>query len=489
MSVTAALARHAAERPDAEALVFEDVRLSWAALDREVGRLARAIAGATPPGSGVALHLPTGPVLALAFLAAARAGREAQVLDPDWPPALARDILAALRPAQTWTTDAGLASEGAVLVADPFAMPAWAAAAGSAALDEPDETLPFYVGFTSGSTGLPKGYRRDHRSWTESFRGDAIEFGIGSGDVVLAPGTLTHSLFLYALVHGLHAGARVILSRRFRPDAALRLAERERASVLYGVPTQLQMMIAAAGDRSLPAMRWVLSSGAKWPPAARGALARLFPDARFAEFYGASETSFITVAKADEQVPESSVGRAFAGATVTIRDRTGRRLPAGRIGFVFVESPFLFMNYANGGSADLIRQDGALSVGDIGFLDARGFLHLVGRAARKIVTSGKNVYPEEIERVLERHPAVAAAAVSGLADARRGERLAALLALRPGAAVTRADLIVHVRQALPLYKVPRLYGVVEDWPLTRSGKADFETLAKAWPAGGFRPLA
>ncbi|WP_164225879.1 AMP-binding protein, partial [Stenotrophomonas maltophilia] len=73
-----------------------------------------------------------------------------------------------------------------------------------------------------------------------------------------------------------------------------------------------------------------------------------FPNGRFAEFYGASETSFVTVAKADEGVPETSVGRAFSGVSVTIRDRTGRRMPAGRAGFVFVESPFLFMNYACG---------------------------------------------------------------------------------------------------------------------------------------------
>ncbi|MBP0644954.1 AMP-binding protein, partial [Mycobacterium tuberculosis] len=84
-----------------------------------------------------------------------------------------------------------------------------------------------------------------HRSWTESFRHDAIEFAIGVDDVVLAPGTLTHSLFLYALMHGLHAGARVVLCRRFRPDAVVRLIAEEQASVLYGVPTQFQLIAEA----------------------------------------------------------------------------------------------------------------------------------------------------------------------------------------------------------------------------------------------------
>lgn len=488
MSITAALSHHAARSPDRDALVFEEQRISWRQLDHEISRLAGFIAAATPAGGGVALHLPTGPALALLFLAVGRAGREAQVLDPDWPAEMTRTILTHLSPALLVSFDVRFAGDGAIVLADPLLPFTQVAPALGAATDtyfnlEPDALAPFYVGFTSGSTGLPKGYRRHHRSWTESFRHDALEFGITPDDVILAPGTLTHSLFLYALVHGLNVGARVILCRRFRPDIAARLIETERATVLYGVPTQLQLTIKAAGVAPLTSMRWILSSGAKWPAGEREPLRRLFPRARFAEFYGASETSFMTVAKADESSPESSVGRAFSGAVVTIRDRAGRSLPAGMTGFVFVESPFLFMNYACGEASDLLRHGDAMSVGDIGFLDPEGFLHLVGRASRKIVTSGKNVYPEEIEQALERHPAVASAAVLGAPDSHRGERLIALVHLRANATVTAADLISYLRGALPLYKVPRIYACVPDWPLTRSGKTDFDRLRQAWIAG------
>lgn len=493
MSVTAALAHHAERMPDRDALVFEDQRIGWRNLNAEVDRLAAFIATRTPDGSGIALHLPTGVALTILFLAAARAGREAQVLDPDWPLDMARTILAQLSPGLVVSSDPRLAGDRTVILADPY-MPlmqvtaACGASVATLAGSEPDELLPFYVGFTSGSTGTPKGYRRHHRSWTESFRHDALEFGIGPDDVILAPGTLTHSLFLYALMNGLNTGACVILCRRFRPDIVVRLIEHERATVLYGVPTQLQLTIKAAGDRSLATMRWVLSSGAKWPTEARQNLLRLFPAAQFAEFYGASETSFMTVAKASENCPETSVGRAFSGVDVTIRDQSGRRLPAGEPGYVFVESALLFMTYANGEADGLLRAGDAMSVGDIGFLDARGFLHLVGRASRKIVTSGKNVYPEEIERVLERHPAIVAAAVLGVPDADRGERLIALLRLQGGASVTSAQLIAHARAALPLPKVPRVYAVVPEWPLTRSGKTDFETLRRDWTAGMFARL-
>jgi long-chain acyl-CoA synthetase len=150
---------------------------------------------------------------------------------------------------------------------------------------------------------------------------------------------------------------------------------------------------------------------------------------------------------------------------------------------VFVESPFLFMNYACGETDDRLRHGEAISVGDVGFLDPRGFLHLVGRASRQIVTSGKNVYPEEIERVLECHPAVASAAVLGVPDSGRGERLIALVNVRADAVVTAAELISYLREALPLYKVPRIYASVAEWPLTRSGKTDFDGLRRAWTAG------
>ena len=96
MSITAALSRHAARTPDRDALVFEEQRISWRHLDREINRLAGFIAATTPAGGSVALHLPTSPALALLFLAVARAGREAQVLDPDWPAEMTRSILSRL---------------------------------------------------------------------------------------------------------------------------------------------------------------------------------------------------------------------------------------------------------------------------------------------------------------------------------------------------------------------------------------------------------
>ncbi|MGY8631991.1 AMP-binding protein [Bradyrhizobium sp. 14AA] len=491
-TITATLSRHARKTPDRAAVVCENHAVSWKDLDQAVNRLAGHLAKVVPAGRGVALHLPNGPALVLLFLAACRAGREAQILDPSWPTETARVAIAELAPGIVVSGDPTLAGDTEVLaVVDPhgpFESVANAISAGpsSEAIAEPDPLTPFYVGFTSGSTGMPKGYRRHHQSWIESFRAGDREFDIGAGDIVLAPGALTHSLFLYGLAHGLYVGATVILCRQFRPNLINRLIVSHGVSVIYGVPTQLEMMIEAAmrdGLPPFPNVRWMLSSGAKWQGRALAELRQQFPATRFSEFYGASELSFVTVAKDDEGVPSDSVGRPFAAVSLTIRDHWGRCLPPGETGQVFVASPFLFMEYACGSETVLPRHGDAVSVGDIGMLDERGFLRLAGRASRMIITAGKNVHPEEIERVLEGHPAVAAAGVLGAVDERRGERLVALLRLGPDGCIASSDLISHARLSLPLYKIPRQFAVPPHWPMTSSGKTDFHALHQLWESG------
>jgi long-chain acyl-CoA synthetase len=496
-TITATLSRHAGTTPDRLAVVCDGHAISWRELDKVVNRLAAHLHNVVPAGRGVALHLANGPALVLLFLAACRAGREAQILDPSWPADMTRRVIGALAPGTVVSGDAAaVAGVEATTIVDPhgpFDVVAGALGADpvAAPVPEPDPLTPFYVGFTSGSTGTPKGYRRHHRSWIESFRAGDREFHIAADDVVLAPGSLTHSLFLYGLAHGLHVGATVVLCRQFRPNLVNRLITTHRVSVIYGVPTQLEMLIETAVHDAMPpvaGVRWILSSGAKWRGRALADMRHQFPAASFAEFYGASELSFVTVAKADEDVPSDSVGRPFDGVELMIRDHLGRCLARGEAGRVFVASPYLFMEYACGNDTPLPRHGDAVSVGDVGILDARGFLRLVGRANRMIVTAGKNVHPEEIERVLEGHPAVLAAGVLGVGDERRGERLVALIRLAPGARVASPDLIGHARRMLPLDKIPRRFAVLPRWPTTASGKTDFDGLRRIWDAGACEPL-
>ena len=129
----------------------------------------------------------------------------------------------------------------------------------------PDIHRPFYTGFTSGSTGMPKGFLRSQHSWLESFRGDERQFGFTADDVFVALGSLAHSLFMYAVIRGLYAGAETVFFPQFRPDRVLDRIQNSNGTVIYGVPTQYDA-IALEGERKerrLAGVRLVLSSGAK----------------------------------------------------------------------------------------------------------------------------------------------------------------------------------------------------------------------------------
>lgn len=493
MGITRPIAEHARRLPGEVALVFENQKTTRGELDLLVARLASFIASRTPPGGAVALDLPNGPALAVLFLATAAAGRDAQILDHNWPTATVAEVTRKLGSDLVITARKDLEDSAAIDIAPDIALSRLAEALGAPSdfrrLSDPDPSAIFYTGFTSGSTGLPKGFRRTHRSWTESFSGAQREFDIGPSDCVHACGPLSQSMGLYGLASTLHAGAKYVLARGFQAHSALRLISSQRVTVLYPVPTQLLLMIEAAEAESkvYPGVRLILSSGAKWPAKQNKRLKAVFPNAVFAECYGASETSFITLARHDKRVPKDSVGRAFPGVAVTIRDEAGRELKTGKTGLVFIESPLVFSGYA--GEGEIRRHGDALSVGDLGHLDEKGFLYLTGRADRLIISSGRNIHPEEIESLLERHPLIGNAAVFGIADEKRGARLVALLHLRGQVKPSASDLSQHLRQFLPGHKIPTRFAAAGKWLTTRSGKSDFPKLRKIWDDGKYEVLA
>lgn len=479
MMIGASLARFAEDKPDALAIVCDDETITWRALWRYVHTIATELEENCPGRRTIALLLKNSPSMLAHFLACAVSGREGAIIDPAWPQARIADVIQSLKPAIVYG-EVDCQVEGAIRidtraqVADKykdFNQP------------EIDPDLSFYVGFTSGSTGRPKGYRRSHRSWLESFDGDHIEFGVTPDDVVLASGSMTHSLFLYAAVHALHIGATVLISRSFHPARALRMAKQYGSTVAYGAPTQLRMLIDAHKEQLLT-LRWVLSSGAKWFADASDDLASLAPNARFAEFYGASELSFVAVRKSGEACPEMSVGRAFPNVDICIRDNDGALLGPGAVGRIFVRSPYLFMDYATGGEAVTRHQD-EMSVGDMGFLDQSGFLHLVGRADRMIVTSGKNIYAEEIERALEQVPQVRAAAVFGVPDPLRGQKIIAFVQCEEDCKPLRAEIVRKLRDLLPSAFIPHLVARPLEWRWTSSGKTDFRAMRTLWDDGAW----
>jgi acyl-CoA synthetase (AMP-forming)/AMP-acid ligase II len=390
------------------------------------------------------------------FLGIIASGRCAAVADPDWPDAIRHSVRAAL-------PDAACDM--------PAAQPLSA----------------FYVGYTSGSTGMPKGFRRHHQSWAESFRVCLEEFGPDAGACILAPGRDSHSLFLFGMLLGIWTGGGVVVQERFSASAALDALRSGHIPALITAPSQLILMLDVARHKSLApieTVRLILISGARWMRNRTAELQALFPNARIVEFYGASETSFIAWMDTDENAPAAVVGRPFSNVELDIREAPGEDAA----GLIYVRSPMLFMDYV-GAAQDAtaaLRDGDWLSVRDLGTLDALGRLCLAGRQNRMIVTQGKNLFAEELETVLEAHPAIAVASVHGLEDARRGAQVVAILqwasAADSGAGATAEfpgalQLVAWCKQHLEAFKAPKKFYLCTNWPRTASGKTDHPQLA------------
>jgi len=455
-TVHAPLAHWARTKPHAVAVDDSVTRLDFAELARQVAARAAALKQSSSSAVCWVSDVPetdnAAPLL-LSFLSIIAAGRTAAVSDPDWPPSVREQIFARVA--------AGVGAEIAPAVATA--------------------STPFYIGFTSGSSGLPKGFRRSHGSWTSSFDICLESFGAGAGATMLVPGRLSHSTFLFGALLGLWSGAGIRLQSRFSPAAALDTLARkgnDGAGAMVAVPSQLILMLDLAQRRALPPMpdvQLLMIGGAPWTRARTPELQALFPQARIIEFYGASETSFIAWTDSDSTLPDHVVGRPFSNVEVRI-DAPEPNTP----GLIYVRSPMVFKDYVTlneqSDQPALLRDGDWLSVRDVGHLDAQGRLHLLGRQQRMLLTQGKNLFPEEVESVLAAHPAVNAASVQGIPDAVRGVQVAVLLQLNE--TVSADALSAWCRERLEPYKIPRRFFVCGDWPLTPSGKSDHKQLAQ-----------
>jgi long-chain acyl-CoA synthetase len=341
----------------------------------------------------------------------------------------------------------------------------------------PPEGEAVFETLTGGSTGTPRRIRRQQGSWLASFAVNARRFGIGPGVGVAVLGRLSHSLALYGAVEALCLGAELHLLDGMRPDRQRAALARRRVSVLYATPAQVRGLAAGPGP-DLP-LAFVLVGGAKLDLATRAAIAAMAPRAAVLEFYGAAETSFVTLA--DATTAEGSVGRAYPGVGIAIRSPGGQPLAEGEPGEVWVRSPYLSLGYAGTDPGSARWQDGWCTVGEWGRMQG-DCLFLLGRAGRMLTIADQNVFPDAVEAALLSLPGVAQAAVLPRPDPRRGQVLDAVLQGDPGAetAILRA-----ARQMLgPLAAPRRVLWLPGDWPQLPSGKTDLVALARLVGAAG-----
>lgn len=296
---------------------------------------------------------------------------------------------------------------------------------------------------------------------------------LGAEDSYAIVGKLSHSLPLYAALEACHLGADVHLLTELRPDRQLDAMARLATTVIYLTPTQARQLCAVSvTERGSPfSVRHVLCGGGKLDEKTREALKQLFSGASIVEFYGASETSFITMST--EQTPPASVGRAYPGVSIRIFDEQGE--PAAGVGEIWLVSDYLFTGYASGTWRDTQWRDGFLSIGEMGHMDEAGHLFLSGRKSRQANVADNFVYLQEIEDVLMQHAAVHHCVVIARQDPLRGQVLIAVIEGSPDVTL-RSNILRHARQRLGPILAPREIQFMTAIPFLSAGKPDIRLI-------------
>ena len=325
---------------------------------------------------------------------------------------------------------------------------------------------------TSGTTGAPKGAQRNFGSEIEPVISLLSRIPLRTSDVTVLAAPMFHSWGLVNAAMGMVLGARLVMPRRFDPEATLRLVAEQRATVLVAVPVMIQRIMALPPETidryDTSSLRVVGLSGSALP----GELATRFMD-RFGDvvynLYGSTEIGWASIADpSDLRAAPGTAGRVPLGTAVRILDDDGHQVRPGETGRIFVHSGLLFEGYTGGGGKDII--DGYMSSGDVGHFDQAARLFVDGRDDDMIVSGGENVFPREVEDLLADHADVAEAAVIGVPDDTFGQRLVAFVVPVDGATVDVDALRSHVGDRLARYKVPRDINVLDELPRNATGK-------------------
>lgn len=325
---------------------------------------------------------------------------------------------------------------------------------------------------TSGSTGKPKTIRRSPKSWMASFDLAKTLFDVSERDHYAVLGSLGHSLSLFASLEALHIGAKLSVISGMSPKTQLQSLRSRSVSVMYATPTQLRKLFTSISpneDTLVRSVRRILVGGGKLFHGEQERISSLFPAANVTEFYGTSETSFVTYSCAS--TPSGSVGRMYPGVDVKISDNRG--LTA--CGEIRVRSAYLAEAYVGSIKDPLIQLDGFASTGEIGYQDKDGFVFIKGRRDRMVTISDVNVYPEAIEQTVASFDGVKACAVVSKADDLRGNRTVCFVEALSDR-FDLSDLRRFCRERLGEKHVPKELLIIPAIPVLPSGKPDLNSL-------------
>ncbi|GGD23985.1 acyl-CoA synthetase [Aureimonas glaciei] len=346
-----------------------------------------------------------------------------------------------------------------------------------------DRDDPCWFFFTSGTTGRPKAAVLTHGQMAFVINNHLCDLmpGLTADDAALVVAPLSHGAGVHQLTQ-VARGVKTILlpTERFDIDMAWRLIERWRVSTLFTVPTILKLLTEheAASRYDHSSLRYVIYAGAPmYREDQKRALKTLGPV--LVQYFGLGEvTGAITVlppalhaAEDGEGVRLGTCGGERTGMQVSIQDEAGKEMAPFETGEICCTGPAVFVGYYDNPEANAKAfRDGWFRTGDLGHVDAEGFLYITGRASDMYISGGSNVYPREIEEKILMHPAVNEVAVLGMPDPLWGEIGIAVCVARPGAIVTEAEIAAHLDGKMARYKLPKRYLFWESLPKSAYGK-------------------
>lgn len=343
----------------------------------------------------------------------------------------------------------------------------------------PDDV--FYLNFTSGTEGQPKGFLHTHNTLLSVLKRTADMIAehdpAAADDVALANSPMTHSFGHLATYQVLLRGTRMVMVERFRPGETLEIIEREKVTGISGTPAHLISLLNHPdfASRDTSSIKSVGVGGSQCPQQLMADIKTHF-GVRIGNMYGMGENILHTRTMPDDspEVIRDTVGKPIPGAELKIfSEDHGAEMPAGEVGEIAFRGPTLFLAYYKNPqrTRETRNDEGWFFTGDLGFVDASGYLHMAGRKKDLINRGGTKIFPKEIEDLLHSHPKVAKAAVIGMPDYRLGERVCAYVEVIDGESITLEEVAAYLAEREVMkHNIPERLEVIDELPLTPTGK-------------------
>lgn len=330
--------------------------------------------------------------------------------------------------------------------------------------------------YTSGTTGTPKGAMITHHALVESGIAISDSMQCTEEDVYLVVAPVFHVFGLACnLLSAVYRRSRLVLLDKFRAKKALELIQQEKVTIHHAVPSMLNLELKDPDFDSydLSSLRAGMTGAAPCPPETiRGARSQM--GMKLSISYGSTETATVTITEYDDSERHilETIGRAVKGAEVKIVDDRRETLPFGQTGEIACRGFGIMKGYYGlpEQTREVLDGEGWFYTGDLGIMDSGGYIRYVGRKKELIIRGGFNIYPQEVESLLQNHPKILECAVIGLPDQVMGEIVCAAVKLRPGQQSASEEIIEFLKAHIAPYKLPSKVVILDELPVTASGK-------------------